>query len=448
MSRVRRRVARALAAAALGLGVLLPGLPAAGGDDDATPAPEPGRPWFGPGLDWPQDTAADYASRLGATPSLYAQRVDFPLEPDDVSYLEDFVGQAAGHGAVAALVLEPQVDLEEVTEEDAADLGEELADLHDRLGVHFLVRFAPEMNGWWTSWGQQPTDYVSAFRTVADAVHDATPHAEMVWAPVYGAGYPFGRALTSPGTAEQRADRDRLDTDGDGRLGDGDDPYGPYFPGDRWVDWVGLHLYRYGGRSNGNNAAPRPGEVEQRLEDRFRYSVAARRPSFYDRFARPGRPMLVETAALWEPANEDGDPERRIKETWWRQLFAATAERPAIGAISWLELERPEAETDGELADWRVTHRPALATALLADLEDSRISLGPVTRPVEPDDSSAGDGSGDGSGDGTPWSGDAETQVVTIGPLTPGWIVFIAISVAVVYSTIRSLLRRRRAVQG
>jgi hypothetical protein len=437
MSRVRRRLAPLVAATALALGALLPA--AAAVADDGVVAPQPGRPWFGPGLDWPQDSAADYAERLGTTPSHYAQRVDFPLETDDVYYLEDFVRQAASQGAVASVVVEPQVDLDEVTEDDAADLGAELAGLHERFGTHFLVRFAPEMNGWWTSWGQQPAAYVDAFRTVATAVHDATDDAEMVWAPVYGAGYPFGRRLTSPGSPEQRADRDRLDTDGDGVLGDGDDPYGPYFPGDRYVDWVGLHMYRYGGRSNGNNVAPRPGEAEDRLRDRFRYSVAARRPSFYERFARPDRPMLVETAALYEPSNDRGDSEQRIKQAWWRQLLAATADRPAIGAISWLEVRRPEAETDDEVADWRATHTPALAAALRTDLAKSDVALGPVTRVVEPrQDEDAADSSARSA------SEDPETQVVTIGPLTPGWIVLIAVSLAVVYSTIRSLLRRRR----
>jgi hypothetical protein len=442
MSVVRRRLGAALAATALGVGALLPTV-AAVAADGGSPAPEPGRPWFGPGLDWPQDSATGYTDRLGATPSLLTQRVDYPLEPDDVYYLEDFVQQAAAQGAVASLVLEPQEDLRDLTEEDAADLGEELAALHERLGTHFLVRFAPEMNGWWTSWGQQPAAYVDAFRTVADAVHDTTD-AEMVWAPVYGAGYPFGRRLTSPGSSQQRADRDRLDTDGDGVLGDGDDPYGPYFPGDRFVDWVGLHLYRYGGRSNGNNTAPRPGEVEDRLRDRFRYSVAARRPSFYERFARPDRLMLVETAALYEPANDRGDSERRIKQTWWRELFAATADRPAIGAISWLEVKRPEAETDGEVADWRATHRPALAAALRDDLEDSDVALGPVTRVVEPGGHGADGADGDGtSADAS--AADPQTQVVTIGPLTPGWIVLVALSLAAVYSTVRSIARRRRS---
>ena len=29
-----------------------------------------------------------------------------------------------------------------------------------------------------------------------------------------------------------------LDTNGNGRLDNEDDPYSPYYPGDAWVDWV------------------------------------------------------------------------------------------------------------------------------------------------------------------------------------------------------------------
>ena len=34
-------------------------------------------------------------------------------------------------------------------------------------GVPVIVRFAHEMNGSWYPWGQQPTEYVAAFRRVA-----------------------------------------------------------------------------------------------------------------------------------------------------------------------------------------------------------------------------------------------------------------------------------------
>jgi hypothetical protein len=396
LSRTRTPSPRGILAATVAgftIAAALPGVPAlAHPAGEAAPAPVAGEPWFGPGLDWEQDMPIDYAGRLGETPSLYAQRVHYPLTDDDRGYLADFAELAASQGAVALLTLEPQVALTSLTDDDAHVLAADLAALHDELDTHFLVRFAPEMNGSWTIWGQQPQRYVAAFRTVAEAVHASegrsagggAPNAEMVWSPAYGAGYPFGRSYGAVESAGGRVAR-VLDTDHDGAVDDGDDPYAPYFPGARHVDWVGLSLYHYGDRQDfGNNAVPGADELEARLDDRFGYGTRQRRTSFYDRYASADRPMLVETSALYDTANERGADELRLKQAWWRQVLASVGDHPAIGAISWLELTRPEAEIDGDVADWRATHTPALATALRDDLDASTVRLGPVTEVVRP----------------------------------------------------------------
>lgn len=446
---VGRRVLAALLGTAVLGGAVLVGAttPATADDTVPSPAPAPGRPWFGPGLDWERDLPDDYAERLGETPSLYAQRVRYPLTEDDRGYLAGFAELAAAQGAVAVLTLEPQVALTSLTARDAEVLAHELADLHHHYDTHFLVRFAPEMNGSWVIWGQRPDRYVAAFRTVADAVHDATGtgragtgragHAEMVWAPAYGAGYPFGRSYGAVDAAGQRLAR-VLDTDGDGTIDDGDDPYSPYFPGDRYVDWVGLSLYHYGDRQDfGRNAAPAAGELEARLDDRFGYAVRQPRRSFHDRYASSRRPMLVETSALYNTAYDRGDSERRLKQAWWRQVLATTADHPAIGAISWLELTRPEAEIDDQVADWRATHTPGLARALRADLAASDVVLGPVTRVLgAADQSSTPAAAGaDGSGpDGAESAGAAGS--------TADWVPVTLALLAVGYGVYRLVTRR------
>jgi hypothetical protein len=381
----RAPVRRGLVAVALGLLPIHTSTGAAVTDGER-PAPAPGEPWFGPVLDWTRDLPASYADRLGDAPSLYGQSVRYPLTDDDRTYLAEFAEQAATQGAVAVLSLETQVALGDLTNNDAHVLATELAELHDRLDTHFLVRFAPEMNGSWVTWGQQPRAYVDAFRTVAAAVHDspAADDAEMVWAPAYGAGYPFGGSFGAVEPAGRRIAA-ALDTDGDGTVDDGDDPYGPYFPGAEHVDWVGLSLYHFGRSQRfGDNAVPAPGALEARLRERFGYGVRAARLSFYQRWARPDRPLLLETGALFDTTNDAGASEEKLKQAWWEQVLAAADERPAIGAISWLEVAREEAEIDGAPADWRATHTPALADALHEDLGASPARLGPVTRVVDP----------------------------------------------------------------
>ena len=104
--------------------------------------------------------------------------------------------------------------------------------------------------------------------------------------------------------------------------------------------------------------APRPGEVEQRLEDRFEVLRGGEAPVLL-RQVRPGRPSDAGRDPRPLRALHRGSARARaIKQRWWRQV-RAIGDRPAIGAISWLELARPEEEIDGRVADWRVTHRPA-----------------------------------------------------------------------------------------
>lgn len=366
--------------------VLVLGLPPIANADTArppAPSPAPGEPWFGPALDIKRDGPLEYADRLGATPSLYTFSIDYPVTDEGVGQLWLFAAEAATQGAALVVQVEPTVPLPELTATDADRLTDVLASLNRELDTLALVRFAPEMNGSWRTWGQQPDAYVAAFREVAAAVHAATDQAAMVWSPVYGSGYPFGREQGTDSEIDLSGAREtaRLDTNGDGRVNERDDPYGPYYPGDDAVDWAGLFLYRFG-QSQGidRNVAPPSAELRARLDETWGYGREARRDPFYDRFASArDQPMLLETAALYNPA-VGGVSELELKRTWWRSVLAEVRERPLIGAISWLELARVEPEVADQPVDWRATRTPGLAHALLTDLERSSVDLGAVSR--------------------------------------------------------------------
>lgn len=430
------RAQRALTSVLTGLLVLLvllgPGAPARAAEDtpqetrsDPVPPPPTGAPWFGPGLDWSSELPADYSGRLGETPSLYAQRIDYPLTDQSSTYLQQFAEQAATEGAVAVVSLEPQVPLTDLTDAQAQDLADELATLHHDYDSEFLVRFAPEMNGSWVTWGQQPTAYVAAFRAVATAVHATTEHAAMVWSPAYGAGYPFGKSY---GAVDPSGDREvaQLDTDGNGAVDADDDPYGPYFPGERAVDWVGLSLYHFGlDQEFGRNTVPVAGELEQRLDERWGYADDTARVPFYDRFAEPrGTPFLMETGALFNPSEKGADgsaTEKAIKQGWWRQVFAASRTHPLVAAISWLELARSEAEVGGATVQWGAARTDGLAAALRTDLDRSDVTMGPVTRVL---DLQAGN---EATAQGRlPDAGDTSAEM--------GWIVFCVALLAVAFA--------------
>ncbi len=177
--------------------------------------PPHGKAFYGVQLDWASDTPTDYASRLGKAPMVYASFVSFPLSTDTKSYMLDRVYEIADQGGMLLLTLEPHKGLDTVTADAVDDLGSELAE-YNSSGVGVFVRFAQGMNGSSFAWGQQPSDYVSAFRRVANGVHKRAPGSAMVWSPNYGGGYPFPneRYNAKPGTADFAA----LDTNADGVL--------------------------------------------------------------------------------------------------------------------------------------------------------------------------------------------------------------------------------------
>jgi hypothetical protein len=349
--------------------------------------------WFAPELDWSTDAPEGYARRLGETPAAYGIRLSYPVDSETTDRWQRAATAAAAQGAGLILTFEPTRPLDALTTQDAAELAERLDSVRAAYGIRQRVRFAPEMNGSWVAWGQQPTSYVAAFESVASAVHAGTSGAQMVWVPSYGAGYPFDRA-DGRLDALSPSDEDELDTDDDGRLTEADDPYGPYFPDPDAVDRVGLTLYYFGkgeaaaaaGRDVPlvRNDAPEAGEFAARLDERWGYTVQQTR-AFVDRFAAPDRRMEIDTGALFDPARE-GDDELAVKRGWWQQVLTEVAALPAVDTVTWLEAERSEAEAGAAEVDWRVTADAGMAAAFRSDLDATgRFVWAPITPPVTPE---------------------------------------------------------------
>ena len=360
---------------------------------------------FGPELDWSVDNARAYADRTGITPSFFSRPVPYPLDADAERDLIDLVRQEASLGAVAVVSLEPSKPLAELTEDDADHLADTLGRISDEFRTGFFLRFAPEMNGTWFSWGQQPDTYVEAFRIVADEVHARVPSAAMVWAPSYAAGYPFTEAY---GAVEglRSGTVTALDTNGNGLIDEGDDPYRPYYPGDDAVDWVGLSLYHFGSYEQGattdadgareysgaitTSVLPEAGKFADQLAGTYGAAPGAPRIDFAKEYAAgKGKRFLVQTAALHDPEDSDSAPEAEIKRAWLNQVFdpAIAEEYPEIGMIAWLEASRPEPEAQGHTVDWGLGGDDATAAALRSTLDAAPgVRLGPITEVVPQED--------------------------------------------------------------
>ncbi len=87
--------------------------------------------------------------------------------------------------------------------------------LHDfakacrEAGIPIFLRFAGEMNGEWTPYHGDPRAYIEKFRLVYQVMHQETKNVAMVWCP----------------NSIPEHDIDK------------------YFPGDDYVDWVGVNFY-------------------------------------------------------------------------------------------------------------------------------------------------------------------------------------------------------------
>lgn len=357
----------------------------------ASPRPRPpdlvppaGTAWFGLNLDWANDSAAAATERLGAAPSVWVQFVAFPLDAGGIGNLDAFVEQIAPLGGIGLVTLEPHDGLETVTPEAARELAGVLAEYWDDHGVPTIVRFAHEMNGSWYPWGQQPAAYVEAFRTVAAAVHEHAPASAMAWAPNEGSGYPF----TGGSYAADAGDHPALDTNSDGQITGADDPYGPYWPGDDAVDWVGMSLYHWGlAYPWGENELPADGSFRALLTGGITGAHADQLeiPNFYEIWAEgKDKPMgIFETAALYNPA-EPGPDEAELKTAWWRQATDRRigADFPRLAMVNWFEWRKEEAEV-GAVIDWRLTADPELARALIAEAPAGWLRFGGISRPSD-----------------------------------------------------------------
>jgi Glycosyl hydrolase family 26 len=87
-----------------------------------------------------------------------------------------------------------------------------------RWGHPILLRFAHEMNGNWYPWGRRsPRTYKAAWRHIVRIFRaNGASNVKWVWTPYEDSG---------------------------GRF-----PFRAYYPGDSWVDWVGLDGFNWGGR--------------------------------------------------------------------------------------------------------------------------------------------------------------------------------------------------------
>jgi len=258
-----------------------------------------------------------------------------PRKPDHGKATR-FLDACRRNDAIPAITIETFGGLNSYTPAQVAEFARFL----DSFGRPMILRWNHEMNGSWYPWGQQPALYIQRFREFADVIHQCAPGIAMAWTPNQGWGYPWPgcphfSAAVAPG-----------------------DPYTPYYPGDEYVDWVGISFYHWG-EDRGANQAPPPGKWGQAN------GIGNHVPNFHDVFAvGHNKPMMIaETSALFDTGDSRGGgaSEEAIKTAWLRQVYNTSDESqprldtsfPQLKAIFWFNILKYESEVKGDV-DWRL----------------------------------------------------------------------------------------------
>lgn len=117
-----------------------------------------------------------------------------------------FAENAKRNGSAIQVAWEPSYGLDDVKDDEYV---RQFAREAKQAGIPIFLRFAGEMNGEWVPWHDKPEKYIEKFRLIHDIMEEEAPNVAMVWSPNF-------------------LPRHNIDQ---------------YYPGDKYVDWVGLSLY-------------------------------------------------------------------------------------------------------------------------------------------------------------------------------------------------------------
>ncbi|KAJ3021629.1 hypothetical protein HKX48_008110 [Thoreauomyces humboldtii] len=421
----------------------------------------PASVYFGASIDWSKEDPQSFNRGLGRNAAIIdgyymiSQGLERVITvnssgvahaiPDYYNWTAALVG---GTGAILGMTVMPYKGLDNISLDAMLQLGSKCAEIN-KAGVPVLLRFAPEMNGNWYPWGQSPSQYKNVFRQLATIVRNATAlptssfanstidnltntttsdtskyaRTAIVWAPAAGAGYPYLNVNNSSlASLPYNATRwSEMDTNGDSRVDELDDPYNPYYPGNAYVDWIGITaLYNTTLGRNATVATAMADVVDSSIvpavaNSSATLSASTRHPTTTTtRFfaAVPTATVVVDLnynaippssranassfesmvdGKLWSlysfakgrkvpiivgetgvgylegPGVTATPSELEVKEGWWNQVFNATILKkyPLIRAVVWYDYALPVVMAPSFTLDYSLSHSPSIASAFM-----------------------------------------------------------------------------------
>ena len=173
---------------------------------------------YTPGAPANAQAMTDYTAMVGRQPDIVLSYRDFGLP---LLYSNEMTNLRAT-GQTPMVTLEPyDQDISQIASGSYDSYLREQAQVAKSWGAELMIRFAHEMNGTWYPWAgsnSSPSTYVDAWRHVVSVFRaEGVTNVKWVWAPNIQEGSKY--------------------------------PISPYFPGDEWIDVVGLDGYNWGSGS-------------------------------------------------------------------------------------------------------------------------------------------------------------------------------------------------------
>ncbi len=241
-----------------------------------------------------RDGRINTMERVGVGFAVYFRYFNL-IDPRDATFEKPFfptrfAAAIKRTGAAMHLALEPKMPLAQVSRGLITAFAKEAR----RSGVPIFLRFAAEFNDPANEWSRNPKLYVEKFQMVHDIMAAYAPNVAMVWMPMAS----------------------RLEV------------IDQYFPGDAFVDWVGLSLYSLP-FINGNIRDS--GEQLNPLD-------AIK--SFYTKYAARHPMQISEFAASHRTLAAPGQNFDLFAQTKLRMLFwGAYLKFPRLKNINWLDID-------------------------------------------------------------------------------------------------------------
>ncbi|KAI8614309.1 glycoside hydrolase superfamily [Chytriomyces sp. MP71] len=250
-----------------------------------------------------------------------------------------------------------------------------------------LVRYAPEFNGNWFAYGQQPTRFIKEWIRLVTAVRSVTKRVGFVWSPNAGNNYPFGDNFLP------NYELATLDTNGDGALTIMDDPFTPYYPGDDFVDWFGMSVYWKGDPTTQyplhDNSVPPANYWEQIVQN----TDATGNPAFpfYSMFPQKhNKPLVMSEGGSAFALTQQGDNtplaagvgQVAFEQGFWQSYLNTDffAKFPKAKMFINFEFEKVHedpapGQANGITRDYRITQNPDVLAAFRADIKALSTSM-------------------------------------------------------------------------